>query len=128
MGFILAERGSIAMNEKRDKLIVQTLGECWHECGKKPDYACPKCGETNTDLQGWYINPASLNIDLSTPSGFFWTWDKLWEKRLAIKFMKYYSIKHLGEPEPGFMPFELLNINLCMNALAGFLESKCLKK
>ena len=121
------------LNEKRDKLITDVLRGPWPKdrcgvCGWMFDEGKDGCTKDGCSMRPLPLKRADRPIDLSTPSGFFWTWDKLWEKRLAIKFMKYYSIKHLGEPEPGFMPFELLNINLCMNALAGFLESKCLKK
>ncbi len=64
------------IKEERDRVIVEELGGCWHECGETPNMACPKCGETSINFGGWYINPVSLNIDLSTPNGFFWVWDK----------------------------------------------------
>jgi len=115
------------MNEKRDKLIVETLGGCWHECGKPPYCACPKCGETNTDLQGYYIDPASLNIDLSTPNGFFWVWNrakqKEWWGEFVIKWMGT-NICICGEDYHLFIDELFINPDRFADALAEFLEGR----
>jgi len=49
-----------------DRIIAEALGLCWHECGTMPNKQCPKCGETMTNQDGWFISPESLNPDFST--------------------------------------------------------------
>jgi hypothetical protein len=60
------------IDQEKDKLIVESLGECWHEWEYDSHYNYPKamlcvCGSKHYKLP---------ILPLATPSGFFWWWKR----------------------------------------------------
>jgi hypothetical protein len=70
-------------NQKKDKLIVEALGGCFHTNdmrkvrGKLIWYTCTKCGNQAFER----------NITLATPEGFFWWWPRMLTKEWADEFL-----------------------------------------
>ena len=105
------------MNEKRDKLIIEALGGCWHEwkfrsaaymCSQESDYECENCNEWKSDQEF---------SSLSTPGGFFWAWNKAKEKEWWRGFLNFAMYLEPNE-------FYLINPDRFANALAEFLEGR----
>ena len=51
VGVTISEVDKMPTDQEKDKLIVEALGECWHDAFR-------------------------LSIPLATPSGFFWWWER----------------------------------------------------
>ena len=109
------------MNEKRDKLIIEALGGCWH------DYFILDGGTERITLRGECKKCKSLddNPDLSTPDGFFWVLDKLWGMKWSGEFLIYIQENaNLWKYDPQAFPIFFLNPDRLMDILAWFLESR----
>ena len=96
-----------------DKELFEKLkrdGECWHEWKRdgltSDDYIgimCIKCKKFlptgaepyKNSFYGDYANP-----DFSTPDGFFWLWDRVWEKRMFEDFIMECEISELDSHMP----------------------------
>ncbi len=112
--------------EERDKLIVEELGGCWHdkeccrECGKQYDDSKHiKYGQDlDNPLKHEFDDLRKDNLDLSTPNGFFWMWNKIvnrgWFREFSHDFCKAprgYNV----------FPNFYINPDRLMDALAEFL-------
>lgn len=67
-------------DQEKDRLIVEELGECWHEWAEYHDddrlenYQCKKCKEIVLAI---HIFDLHNGLVLDTPSGFFWWFPKM---------------------------------------------------
>jgi len=78
----LAQMEKKLNDEEKDKLIVEAMGECWHEFARNKTlnthFFCIKCCiETNN---------YHLNKHLATPEGFFWIWPRLKKQPWYVAF------------------------------------------
>ena len=104
-------------NEKRDKLIIETLGGCWHEWNGYsgpggPYIICYKCKK---DHQNAHPN------SLSTSSGFFWVWDRAILKEWFREFAHDFCKAPIGF---NVFPNFYINPDRFAAALAEFLEGR----
>lgn len=75
------------------RYLVEYFGECWHEWSGSPAFVqCNKCKMSS-------INPM-FNLDLSTPDGFFWLWNKFKENKLWEEFW-IDTLDNRAEDDPG---------------------------
>jgi len=95
----LSDEALVSMERKltaqeKDKLIVEALGECWHDTKKPIDwhpnfgtqYKCSKCG---IEIWARYINPS-----LDTWEGFGWIWERAQKMEWWDRFMWEESLDH----------------------------------
>lgn len=89
-------------DEQKDRLIVEALGE---------------------SMAVWF----QLGNNLATPEGFFWIWPRLKkDKKLFREFIQNYLVSQheWDEPNPWFLPLELVDYIRFRDALAEFLEGR----
>ena len=85
-------------------------GECWHDLvsiipfnSKEPYFhKCRKCGFLTDDCQ------EECNPQFLTPDGFFWLWDRVWEKRMFEDFIMECEISELDPHMSPEMAFPIL--------------------
>jgi hypothetical protein len=106
-------------DQEKDKLIMEALEECFHEYDwdrlRVGGAVCIKCGHVG------------LRVILATPEGFFWTWPRLRkDKKLFKEFIQDYLTSECEwhEPDPWFLPFELVDFTHFRDTLAEFLEGR----
>jgi len=86
----------------KDRLIVEALGECWHEWEwKYGNPLCLKCG-----------SETGIDIALATWQGFGWWWERFLKKKWAKECIHDYLVsKHeWDEPDPWFVPFDFIGL------------------
>ena len=84
-------------DQEKDKLIVESLGECWHEWEYDSHYNYPKamlcvCGSKHYKLP---IPP------LATPEGFFWWWERAQKMEWWGQVMDWAYNRWLDTVNPG---------------------------
>jgi len=84
-------------------------GECWHEldqhvCEEWQIPMCTKCGQDiGLDNWHWEYPPDTIEVripnrlDLTTPDGFFWLWERAQEKEWWGEF--YWTVLHCFDSE-----------------------------
>ena len=112
------------MNPKRNKLIIEALGGCWHEyeCTTFPHLKCKKCNRLEIG-----VVEDGFDVDLSTPDGFFWAWDRAKEKEWWPDFLLYLFEKRYGRSS--IWAYRLvcvddIDLDTFANNLAEFLEGR----
>ena len=97
-------------DQEKDKLIVEALGECWHEFPTPYSCICQKCG--------YYAIPQQL----TDPDGFFWTWERAQKMEWWESFCR--SLWILGPFNPVVVPSSYIEPTRFRDALAEFLERR----
>ena len=110
-------------DQKKDKLIVEALGGCWHNwtyfsatalCADESDYQCSKCGQWKSEQEF---------KSLATPEGFFWIWERAQKKEWWPIFKAWFwghdGVRHL----PMMIPEEFIDPIRGRDALAEWLRN-----
>ena len=80
--------------------------ECWHEFINTKDTGYPEWSECFADsavlhvckkcsYEYYDLEEEGKNVDFTTPDGFFWLWDRVWEKRMFKAFLGECEISEL---------------------------------
>jgi hypothetical protein len=74
-------------DEEKDRLIVESLGECWHEWKPRTwhdgsTYVCKKC--EHSEPAGLHHNPT-----LATWPGFGWWWERMQKMECWEAFIEF---------------------------------------
>jgi hypothetical protein len=82
-------------DQEKDRVIVESLGECWHEweyyssyrlAGEESDERCVKCKRFKSELK----------VDsLSTWEGFGWWWERAQKMEWWVEFIVWLQHKYL---------------------------------
>ncbi len=108
-------------SEQKDKLIVEALGECWHEwSGPASDSCiCEKCGVKFFDID---LDDPSY-CSLAIPDGFFWIWERAQKMEWWNIFFEHIFWKtfELDDPYTWFVDF--VNPPRFRDTLSNWLEA-----
>jgi len=108
------KEGNSMTDEQKDKLIVEALGECWHEYDGTSVW-CKHCGSL---IYGPHDRP-----NLATPEGFFWIWERAQKKEWWPIFKAWFwghdGVRHL----PMMIPEEFIDPIRGRDALAEWLRN-----
>ena len=110
--------------QEKDKLIVEALGECWHEW--IPDetrysfygWKCRNC----KNCKGYSVEDNPPMINLATWEGFGWTWERVQKMEWWESFCR--SLWILGPFNPVVVPSSYIEPTRFRDALAEFLERR----
>ena len=116
---------------ERDKFLTEAMGECWHDWIQKTRLGSGRC---ICQVEGHYmayenfVFHAEMNLDFSTPEGFFklWNWAKEQEWWTIFRKSQIHRkiVKHdRGEKDIwGLIPAELINPDTFANAIYNYLK------
>jgi len=110
-------------DQKKDRLIVEALGECWHEWGNPSMHdpemlqtrICKICGKNNEN--DWIPK-------LATPEGFFWIWPRMQKMLWGAEFLEWWWMGSESVPKAFYLIAFNINPPRLRDSLAEFLEGR----